>query len=275
MRHLLLSFLCILPAWGQAGFNPVMHLASRPPQCWVDAKQFIETNAPDRMPVTNKLVDYSGHGFTFVDASGLPNTNCQYFTRLTGCISSMGVSVPGGVIGNAANSNTYHVQMLSGPGSERQVNRGKHTNQCTLAVRINYRTGNGQVIQTGTIAGPVAYGYAQILTGTLYWDWGEGTSFRVSKALPADFTDNWVNVFFTRGRTNQDIWMQGPSGPLTNFVSGRGTGLGNSGTANSGDFSMFGTGAATNWYVKRYIIWDYELPPADLAAWSKRMSDLP
>ena len=263
--------LCTLTAFSQGfGFNPVSHMAPRPPQCWVDVRQFVDAGAADRTIVTNKLVDYSGHGWTWIE-SHANQTNTQYFTRFGGCLSTIGAA---SMNGSAANSNLYHVQMLSGPGSERQVDRGKHTNQCTLAIRMRYRTGNGAVIQTGTQAGPIKYGYAQLLTGTLYWDWGDGVN-RISRALPSDFTDNWVNVFFTRGRTNQDVWMGGPTGPLTNFVSGLCTGLGGDGQAETGTFTIFGNAATTNWYVKRVLVWDYELPFADLVAWNQRMTELP
>ena len=268
--------LCTLTAFGQGfGFNPVAHMAPRPPQCWVDAKQFIEAGAADRTIITSQMVDYSGHGFTWGDTHPT-KTNVQYLTRLTGCISSMFAGSVRGLSSTIPNSNDCQTIMMTGPGSEAKILKGGHTNQCTIAVRVNYRTGSGILVKTGDNGTP-GYAYPQLL-GDVYWDFGAAGANRINKTIPSDFANAWVNVFFTRSKTNQDIWMGGPTGAVTNWHTGLGNGLllsGGGGSGSPGIFELFSMGGLTNWYIKRVLIWDYQLPPADIAAWNRYMTYLP
>ena len=255
------------------GFNPVRHFAPRPPQCWLDVRQFTEASAADRTVITNQLVDYSGHGFTWGDTS-TSKTNVQYLTRLGGCISSFFGGSVLGLTSTIPASNDCQTIMFAGPGSEHQVLKGTQTNQMTIAIRINYRTGSGAIAKTGNQAG--RYAYAQFF-GSVFWDFGDGDN-RISKTIPTDMAGNWVNVFFTRSKTNQDIWMQGPTGTLTNWHTGLKTGLiasGANGSGSPGVFEIFSMGGLTNWYIKRYVFWDYELPPSEMETWSRRMTELP
>lgn len=255
------------------GFAPATKPEPLPPRLWLDVKQFVDSGAADRTLVTNLMVDFSGHGFTFQDSTP---TNTQYLTRFGGCISSGFAGNTIGLFCSNTFSNDAQTRMVTGPVGDTPFPNGKHTNQMTVAVRFNYRTGNGAVALLGNLG--TGYGYAQLSGGTLFWDFGDGANIRLSKTQPGDMAGNWVNMFFTRSRTNQDVWMSGPDGVLTNWQSGLKTGLlrsGLNGNGGSGIMQLFSMGGLTNWYIKRYLIWDHELQRYDMEKWDRKMRELP
>lgn len=279
MKALLLFLISSLSCFGQ-GFsltgNGFSSFASpRPPNCWVDVRQLLATNAPDSCLVSN-LIDFSGHGWRFTDYSA-GGTNQRFYTRLGGVFSA-----------NSGGSDGYQMVENNAGGSPNPISAQVwimgRTNEGTIATRMMYRAASGNpqgVAQTGeTGSGTPHYIYLQMLSGTIYFDWGSAGDFRCSKAVPGDMANAWVNVFFRRTGTNQSIWMHGPTGTLTNWL----VDLTSSVITNAyrpfninlttGNFRVMTGNPATNYYTKRTLWWDYALSEHDMNYWSREMTYL-
>lgn len=271
MKALLLLICSSVGVFAQ-GFNltgnAFAHLTVRPPNCWVDVRQFIDSGAADSSTTTN-YNDYSGHGLKFYDNS-TGNTNYKYFTRY------------GGVLSGKTDAGTTGMDVADSTLTNAMLHVFGYSNRCTVAIRIQYRTGNNGWVQSGQAGSPGTANniFAQIASGgtTIFFDFGGGLNPRISNTKPSDFDNNFVNVFFTHGGTNSTIWMNG-----TNWFSGRVTDQITNNAANPGNYTtpatatlrFMGSNTSTNYYVKRILCWDYDLPQSDIEWWNSYMSYLP
>jgi len=266
MKSLLLFFCSVFGCFAQ-GFsltgNAFAHLTVRPPNCWVDVRQFIDAAAADGSTTTN-YNDYSGHRLQFYDNSA-GNTNYKYFTRFGGVLSGQGPGTTGMDVADPTLTNA----MLHVLG---------YSNRCTIAIRIQYRTGNNGWVQTGQCGPPGTCNniFIQMNGTTIFFDFG--ANGRISKAKPADFDNNLVNVFFTHGGTNSSIWMNGTnwhSGLVTDQITNNAATPGSYTQPPTGTLRCQGSNISTNYYVKRILWWDYELPQGDIEHWNRYMAYLP
>lgn len=222
---------------------------------------------------TTNYSDFSGHGLTALDRSG--GSNFFYYTRLGGVLSGNGgvvgpMEVPFSTITNA------------------QLHVANYTNRITLALRMNFRadSGGGAYFQTGQPGPPGTSDRAMVdwddSGGAMkfFWDFGCCQTNRFTATFPVGATNAWLNYFFLHEGTNSSIWVDGTN-YASSVVSIPPGLLGNA--ANPGKYTAPATGVLrwmngnheTNYYVKRFLLWDYALPEADIQAWNQRMTYLP
>lgn len=243
--------------------NAFAHLTVRPPNCWVDVRQFIDAGFVDQQVASN-WHDFSGHGLLFTNIN--QGTNAKYFTRF------------GGVLSGLTTSSVDFMDVLDSHLTNAMLHVLGYSNRCTIATRIQYRTGNNGWIHTGQCGPPGTCNniFIQMNGTTIFFDFG--ANGRISKTKPSDFDNNLVNVFFTRGGTNSSIWMDGTnwhSGLVTDQITNNAANPGNYTAPPTASFRVMGNNGTTNYYIKRILWWDYELPQHDIEHWNRYMSYLP